>query len=142
MKKLLLVAFVVLLGIAASGIGSAAATNRACTRILTFEGWDRSTTGCTFTPGGEQLIVWTAGAAGGVALAPMVPGPPILIVRVSVESMDGTVLHTCSSSYPVTAQCSRAVIGIDRSEPLRCVAQAWSNMNVGRGALVFGCAAL
>ena len=143
MKKLLLVAFVVLLSVGISGIGNAAAARPACAGTLAFEGWAEKATACQFTPDGELLVAWTAGAVGGVALAPMAPGPPLLIVQVSVETVDGTVLHSCSSSYPLASYCSRAVTGTDyRDQPLRCVARAWSNMNLGRGALVFGCAAL
>ncbi len=94
-------------------------------------------------PAGEHLTAWGVGAAGGVAIASMAPLPPIINVRVSIETLDGTTLLSCSNMSNAAAQCSRAAFGIsDRGEVLRCVVSGWSNTSHGKASIAYGCAGL
>lgn len=142
MKKFLLVLLVVVLTVGVLGMGRAEA-GRSCSGRMTFGGWSQQTSACTFTPMGERLTVWGVGAAGGVAMVYIVPLPPIIRVRVSIETLGGTTLLSCSSVDNVAAQCSRAAFGTSESgHPLRCVAHGWSNLSHGKASIAYGCAGL
>jgi hypothetical protein len=142
MKKLLLVALVVVLGLGVVGMGRAD-VSRTCSGQLTFGGWSQQTAACPFTPAGGHLTVWGVGVVGGIATAYIVPLPPIISVSVSIETLGGTTLLSCSSMSNATTQCSRAAFGTsDRGDPLRCVVRGWSNLSHGRASIAYGCAGL
>jgi hypothetical protein len=73
----------------------------------------------------------------------MAPMPAIINVRVSIETLDGTTLLSCSQMGNAAAQCSRAALGIsDRGDTLRCVVNGWSNTSHGKTAVLYGCSGL
>jgi hypothetical protein len=142
MERLLPVALVVVLAFGVSGMGLAGPA-QSCSGQLTFGGWSGQTAACTFTPAGEHLMAWAAGAGGGVAMAYMAPMPAIINVRVSIETLDGTTLLSCSQMGTAAAQCSRAAFGIsDRGDILRCIVNEWSNTSHGKTAVLYGCSGL